>query len=72
MVHAKNQLPCKDVLPLLPRDEGRGIHGAAVTDHKDVPILSGHGEVKKCVLNLDHGLQKVFLHEKMLFRKAHD
>ena len=47
-------------LPLLPRDESRGIHQAAIADHEAILTrLFRHGEVS--VLNGDHSTNQVLL-----------
>ena len=54
-------VPLQNLVPLLLRDKGGGVHGAAVADHEAV-ALAGLGESEERVLNLDHRAQKVFLH----------
>ena len=54
-------VPLQNLVPLLLRDKGGGVHGAPVADHEAV-ALAGLGESEERVLNLDHRAQKVFLH----------
>merc|ERR1719378_1402490 len=50
----------EELLPILPGHKGRGVHSTPVANNETISF-AGLGEFKERVLNLHHGLQKVFL-----------
>jgi len=59
-VHLVQLVLVHQLLPLLPGDEGRGVHGSPVADDETVP-LAGLGQGEERVLDLNHRPQQVLL-----------
>ncbi len=53
-------VPGEDGLPLLSRDEGGGVHGAAVANDETITIRA-FGQVEESIFNLEHCFQQIFL-----------
>ena len=63
-VYLVHPVVVEQLLPILPGHEGRGVHGAPVANNQTISF-AGLGKFKERVLNLHHGLQKVFLKQKI-------